>query len=53
MRHYKPFGFKYKHLETGRLFFLTDILIVLRLFRFSDFDTIMYAILAVVVQHYV
>lgn len=41
---------KYKHLKTGRLFFITDILIVsASLFVFGDFDTIMYAILAVVV----
>ena len=41
---------KYKHLKTGRLFFVTDILIVsASLFVFGDFDTIMYAILAVVV----
>lgn len=41
---------KYKHLKTGRLFFLTDILIVsASLLVFGDFDTIMYAILAVVV----
>ncbi|HJC58356.1 MAG TPA: YitT family protein [Candidatus Eisenbergiella intestinipullorum] len=41
---------KYRHLKTGRLFFLLDVLIVTAsLLVFDDIDTILYAMLAVVV----
>ncbi len=41
---------KYRHLKTGRLFFLLDVLIVAAsLLVFDDIDTILYALLAVVV----
>ena len=41
---------KYRHLKTGRLFFLLDILIVAAsLLVFDDIDTILYAVVAVVV----
>ena len=41
---------KYRHLKTGRLFFILDILIVAAsLLVFDDIDTILYAVLAVVV----
>ncbi len=40
---------KFKHLRTGRLFFITDLLIVAAsLLVFDDIDTIMYAVVAVV-----
>ena len=41
---------KYRHLKTGRLFFILDVLIVLAsLLVFDDINTILYAMLAVVV----
>ena len=41
---------KYRHLKTGRLFFILDILIVAAsLLVFDDIDTILYAVVAVVV----
>ena len=44
---------RYKHLKTGKLFFLTDVLIVAAsLLVFEDFDTILYAMLAVVVNSF-
>ena len=42
---------RYRHLKTGRLFFLLDILIVAAsLLVFDDIDTILYAMLGVVVS---
>lgn len=42
---------KYRHMKTGKLFFITDILIVAAsLLVFDDIDTILYAMLSVVVH---
>lgn len=44
---------KYKHLKTGKLFLATDMLIVTAsLLVFDDIDTVMYAMLAVMVTSY-